>query len=295
MKKITVLLLILAFVLSFSGCGYSNVTYSYVAETLYDENGTAVQLWILDDPRYEAGFTYEIMQDADGSAYININSAHDHPTKMPVPEESVLQMDEHKSFGFDSFKKTEEWGDCLIPPVEGENTYQGQKIVNVYYLDKNAQSPVIVMTDMVNGIAKTILIKPTQTIDGQYFILSNGSGECYKISADGTADDILAALPEDVALVDMSSITILYFKRDDEGHLFGSSFNDVEYDIFVSENEQYYLIIPTVTGESIYVYFDHEDYDYMSESIFDDVTISNDVAIITPVTEYVAVLPSDIL
>ena len=193
MKKIVMLILVLAFTLSFVGC-YSSISYSYRAQTLYDESGTAVQLWV--DGGNES-FVYEIMQDVDGSLYVNVNSAHKHKTKMPVPTGSTFEMAEHKSLGI---KTVEDWGECLLPAAEGENAYQGQKIVNVYYLDQNTQSPVIVMTDLLNDVVKTNVIKPTETIEGRYFILSDGSGKYDMISAEGTAEEILADKELDPAL-----------------------------------------------------------------------------------------------
>lgn len=284
MKKLTVFLLILAFIFSFAGC--SNVIYSYMTKTLYDENGNAVQLWFCDP--INGGFAYEIMQDEDGSAYISINTSHDHETKVPLPTEDVLEMDEHKSFG--AMKTFEDWGDCILSPTEGDNVYQGQRIAAVYYLDRNAHSPVIVMTDLLNGVAQSYLIEPTETIDGRFFVLSNGMGEYEMVSADGTADEILAALPDDATLVEMVNICILHLVRDSEGNLVkaegrnisNGSFVPVEYDVFVDEEGNSHLVVPTVTGESIYVCFDPAPYESSGP-------------IATPVMEYAATLPADIL
>jgi hypothetical protein len=297
MKKIVMLILVLAFTLSFAGC--SSMIYSCSAQTLYDESGTAVQLWVGGG---NESFIYEIMQDTDGSLYVNINSAHKHKTKMPVPTGSTFETPEHKSFGI---KTAEDWGECLLPAAEGENAYQGQKIVNVYYLDQNAQSPVIVMTDLLNGVVKTNVIKPTETIEGRYFILSDGSGKYDMISAEGTAEEILAAVPDDAALTELTSFSILRLVRDDQGNILKvegrllrmdalHTLEDVEYEVFADEDEKSYVVIPTVTGESIYVYFEPADYERSGLVVSPDSVVSSG-AIAEPVTEYAAVLPSDIL
>ena len=288
MKKLISLLLILTLLVSFTAC-FRKFYSCYSYDVLYDENGNATQLWIYTvtsnngQLSVNEGVIYEIRHSDDGSVYFEINSKHDHDKKMPIPQDAQLQIDETKNESDLSSDKITI--DCLLPTQQGENAYQGTQLVNLYYLDADARNPVLVVTDMVDGVVRSNIIKPLHDMNDEcYFLLSNGQGEYTRaIFNYENPTEILNALPDYSLIVETFYFSVLNTVFDGEKpvKVYLSTLGGINtYDVIQDEEGKTYISIETITGELLFI-------EYNLDSTEQDVTtMSFDDAI---------VLPSDII
>ena len=265
MKKIISILLLLAIALLLVGCEKIYACYGYTI--LYDESGNATQLYLHNN--FNATVCYDIMTDSSGAQYVEINSIHDHDTKMYIPDNGYLEIDETKNKdAFDGYGI-----DCLRPSEQGENTYQGSRIVNLYYLDKEATQPVLLVTDEVEGVVCSDIIRPTQSMSGElYFVFSNGNGKYSTVFFDPeNPSTILSEFPEDFAFTEIVQVVLGRVEFDDvKGSVeFGGAssiyptkvvvhigFNESKtYDILSGEDGKKYIAIETTGNEFIYLEF----------------------------------------
>ena len=267
MKKIIALALIIVSLLSFYGCSsYQEISVVCTAKKLYDKDGNLVQVWT-------ERHVYPAMEDADGSCYVEITSVHDHETKVKVDEDSRIVINEYSGEYLDAEEAEQYRYDCLRPAATGENAYVDKQIVNVYYLDREATNPVLIVTDSVDGEVKCTMITSETNLNGErYFVILDGNGGYSTIVFDfQNPDQVLSALPERSLVSDryahiyvstVPNISGTNFNGNTaivEIMEFGKGSTSTELEVVRDENGQTFLVLPTITNEKLYALFDNSE------------------------------------
>ena len=175
MKKILAVFILLAVSLSLVGCG--RVYTSCTAQILYNENGEPVQVFVYDSSLNLDGQIYNVYQE-DGEYYVNAKINFDISGKVKLPVTGTIEV--NGTAGLSEIGKIFDGSASIdfVPADSGENFYQGEPVLNFYYLDTNAEYPIAVLTDSFEGEVLSVILSPITYTDGnEYIVLSNDEGE----------------------------------------------------------------------------------------------------------------------
>ena len=175
MKKILAVCILLAVSLSLVGCG--RVYTSCTSQILYNENGEPVQVFVYDSSLNLDGQIYNVYQE-DGEYYVNAKINFNLSGKVKLPVTGTIEV--NGSAGLSEIGKIFDGSASIdfVPADSGENFYQGEPVLNFYYLDTNADYPIAVLTDSFEGEVLSVILSPITYTDGnEYIVLSNDEGE----------------------------------------------------------------------------------------------------------------------